>query len=116
MASNFAQVAMHNCDFPFPVTVSKRNIKEILNQPHKHYVEKNESILRLKSMFEESKFQGELTRRADEDFNSFLFETEIANEPSWFIVRKYDRGNDYLVYSISDQQELKSHIMSKENL
>lgn len=116
MASEFAQVAMYNRGFPFPVTVSKRNIKEILNQPHKHYAEKNESILRLKSMFEESKFQGELTRRADEDFNSFLFETEIANDPSWFIVRKYDRGNDYLVYSISDQQELKSHIMSKENL
>ena len=67
-------------------------------------------------MFEESKYQGELTRRADEDFNSFLFETEIANEPSWFIVRKYDRGTDYLIYSISDQSELKSHIKSKENL
>ena len=107
---------MNNRGFPFPVTVSKRNIKEILNQPHKHYSEKNESILRLKSMFEESIYQGELTRRADEDFNSYLFETEIANEPSWFIIRKYDRGTEYLIYSISDQSELKSHIKSKENL
>ena len=116
MASGFAQAIMYNRDFPFPVTVSKRNIKEILNQPHKHYAEKNESILRLKSLFEESMYQGELTRRADEDFNSYLFQTEIAKEPSWFIIRKYDRGSDYLIYSISDQPDLKSHIKSKENL
>ena len=67
-------------------------------------------------MFEESKFQGELTRRADEDFNSFLFETEIANEPSWFIVRKYDRGNDYLVYSLGPAGIEKPYNVKREPL
>ena len=61
-------------------------------------------------MFENSKFFGKLVRREKEDFDSFLFEIWIANESSWIIVRKYDRGGDCFIYSISDQSSLLDHL------
>jgi len=108
---------MYQVAFPHVVTISVRNIKEILNQPHKHYVEKNESLLGIKRLFENSKFFGKLVRREKEDFDSFLFGVWIANEPSWIIVRKYDRGGQCFIYSISDQASLLDHLEKpKENL
>ena len=108
---------MQHAVFPYIVTISIRNVKEILNQPHKHYVEKNESLLKIRNLFEDSKYHGELVRRAEEDLDSFLFETEIADEPSWIIVRKYDRGGQCFIYSISDQASLLDHLKKpKENL
>ena len=109
-ASLMAGLPMCHPAFPHVVTISVRNIKEILNQPHKHYIEKNESLLEIKCLFVNSKFFGKLVRREKEDFDSFLFEIWIANEPSWIIVRKYDRGGDCFIYSISDQSSLLDHL------
>lgn len=113
-AATLAQEEMNNGKFPHKVGISVRNIKEILNQPHKHYAEKNESILQIKELFEKADYLGQLNRRDGDQFDSFLFQTTIANEPSWILVRKYDRGSDYLIYSISDQSSLVSHLMKKE--
>ena len=109
-ASEMAGLPMYHPAFPHVVTISVRNIKEILNQPHKHYIEKNESLLEIKCLFENSKFFGKLVRREKEDFASFLFEIWIAKDPSWIIVRKYDRGGDCFIYSISDQSSLLDHL------
>lgn len=85
--------------------------------PEEIYAEKNESLLKIKDLFENSKYHGELVRRAEEDFDSYLFETKIADEPSWMIVRKYDRGGQCFIYSISDQASLLDHLKKpKENL
>jgi hypothetical protein len=115
LASSLIGSRLKNLGFPHSVTVSARNIKEILNQPHKHYREKNESVLHLDKLFEQSLYLGELDRRKGVDFDSFLFQTTIGNECSWIIVRKYDRGKDYIIYSISDQSNLLTHIKEKED-
>ena len=105
-----AGMPMYHVAFPHVVTISVRNIKEILNQPHMHYAEKNESLLEIKRLFENSKFYGKLMRREKEDFDSFLFEIWIVNDPSWIIVRKYDRGGYSYIYSISDQSSLLEYL------
>lgn len=100
-----------NEKFNKKVVISNRNIKELTNQPHKHYNEKNEAILRIDELFRNSDYLGELKKEhSDDDFSSFLFETKIANEKSWIVVRKYDRGTDYLIYSISDQPSITNYL------
>ncbi|MBR4787593.1 MAG: hypothetical protein IK013_06955 [Bacteroidales bacterium] len=115
-AKKFANADFFNEKFDNKVTISNRNIKELTNQPHKHYNEKNEAILKIDKLFHDSEYLGELTKEhPDDDFTSFLFETEIATEKSWIIVRKYDRGTDYLIYSISDQSVMTSFLKKKED-
>ena len=66
---------------------------------------------RIDELFRDSNYLGELTKEhPDDDFSSFLFETKIANEKSWIIVRKYDRGTDYVIYSISDQPSITNYL------
>lgn len=106
---------MKNADFPHLVTTTARCIKEILNQPHKHYAEKNESVLQIDILFETSTYLGTLIRKEKDDFISFLFQTSIANDPSWIIVRKYERSDDYCIYTISDQPNLLKYLKEKED-
>ena len=104
-----------NLEFRHSVYVTARNIKEILNQPHKHYAEKNEAVLQLETLFETSKYLGRLNRKEGDDFSSFLFQTSIANSPSWLIIRKYDRSNEYCIYTISDQSSLLNYLEKKKD-
>ena len=107
----FRNVEMTNKDFNHKVVVSGRSIKEILNQPHRYFNEKNETILKIDKLFSTSKFIGKLTKEnPKDDFISYLFETEIAKSKSWIIVRKYDLSKDYSIYSISDQERLLKYI------
>ena len=100
-----------NEKFNKTVKISNRNIKELTNQPHKHYNEKNEAILKIDELFRDSDYLGELTKEhPDDNFSSFLFETEIAAEKSWIIVRKYDTTSSYLIYSISDSEEIVNYV------
>lgn len=115
-AKKFADANFFNEKFDKIVTISNRNIKELTNQPHKHYNEKNEAVLRIDELFRDSNYLGELTKEhPNDDFTSFLFETEIAAEKSWIIVRKYDRGEDYLIYSISDHPVITNFLKKKED-
>ena len=110
-AKKFADMDFFNEKFNKKVVISNRNIKELTNQPHKYYNEKNEAILRIDELFRDSDYLGELKKEhSDDDFSSFLFETKIANEKSWIIVRKYDRGTDYVIYSISDQPSITNYL------
>ncbi len=113
-AKKFIGVQMANKDFDHHVVISGRNIKEILNQPHKHYNEKNEAILEIDNLFKTSKYKGELKKEnTNHNFSSYLFETKINNDESWIIVRKYDLSIDYTIYSISDQEVLLNYLKEK---
>lgn len=110
----FAGVEMTNSNFNHKVVLSGRNIKEILNQPHCSFNEKNEAILEIDKLFSSAMFIGELNKEnKTDDFTSYLFETNIAKNKSWIIVRKYDLSTKYTIYSISDQESLLSHIKTK---
>lgn len=110
-AKKFADMDFFNEKFNKTVKISNRNIKELTNQPHKHYNEKNEAILKIDELFRDSDYLGKLTKEhPDDNFSSFLFETEIAAEKSWIIVRKYDTTSSYLIYSISDSEEIVNYV------
>ncbi len=54
---------------------------------------------------------GELLKEnKTDDFTSYLFETTIAKDKSWIIVRKYFTTKEYWIYSISDQENLLNYI------
>lgn len=107
----FIDVEMTNDKFNHKVIISGRNIKEILNQPHRNFNEKNEAILKIDKLFNSSIFKGELNKEnKTDDFTSYLFETTIAKSKSWIIVRKYDLSTNYTIYSISDQKLLLNYL------
>ena len=111
----FRNVKMTNKDFNHEVVISVRNIKEILNQPHKNLNEKNEAILEIDKLFSSSTFKGELSKENETDgFTSYIFEIQIADSKSWIIVRKYDTTREFWIYSISDQEYLLKHLKKKE--
>ena len=89
--------------FPHDIRINVSGIKEWLNQPHKHYAEKNEALLRLPELLKESEYVG---TKADPKGREFIkvghiFKTEIANEPSWMIVSETIWG-EFQMHSVSD--------------
>lgn len=92
---------LRNKDFPHPVIISNAAIKEWLNQPHKHYKEKNELLLSIHSLFANSKYIGHTDDRRKDILTSHIFETTIAGDRSWIIVHEMTWG-EYKFYSVSD--------------
>ncbi len=95
-----------NPGFERPATLSKKSVKEFLNQPHKHYREKNELLTDIKRVFNSARYLG-----VNPEYNkpgvkySHIFSIELAGEPSWLIVREYDNGVCCL-YSCSDNPKI----------
>ena len=89
------------------IIVTKKAIKEWLNQPHKHYAEKNEMLLDIKAILANSKYLGRIDDyKNKKDIEGLhLFETEINGDKTWIIVREYKFGRMAL-YSISDSPEI----------
>ncbi|MBR4917767.1 MAG: hypothetical protein IKZ52_00935 [Bacteroidales bacterium] len=111
-AKKFCGQKILHAVFRHGVSISNRNIKEILNQPHKHFDKKNLAILELDKLFQQSIYLGSLKKQHPGDyFTSFLFKTTIENEDSWIIVRKYDTTPQYYLYCISDSDSLMQYIV-----
>jgi len=89
------------------IIVTKKAIKEWLNQPHKHYAEKNEMLLDIKAILANSKYLGRIDDyKNKKDIEGLhLFETNINGDKTWIIVREYKFGRMAL-YSISDSPEI----------
>jgi hypothetical protein len=89
--------------FPHDIRINVSGIKEWLNQPHKHYAEKNEALLRLPELLNEAEYVGTKADPKGRDFIKVghIFKTEIANEPSWMIVSETIWG-EFQMHSISD--------------
>lgn len=86
----------------FDITITRKGIKEFLNQPHILYFEKNELILEIDKVLSSAKYLG-----INESYNkegvlaSYIYETFIGKQKSWIIVRRYS-DNSVSLHSISD--------------
>ena len=89
--------------FPHDIYINMSGIKEWLNQPHRHYSEKNEALLRLPELLNDAEYIDAVPDPKGRDYimASHLFKTIIADSDSWIIINESIWG-EYLVHSISD--------------
>ena len=92
-------------NFPHKITISKKGIKEWLNQPHKHYESKNELLLKIDEVLSSSKYKGTLPDINNGSISAHLFETTINGDLSWIIVRLTPEGIARL-YSVTDSDKM----------
>lgn len=92
-------------NFEGQMRISNGGIKEWINQPHVHYMEKNEMLLRLQDVLDGSTYKGPGVDRHNTSIPIHLFEVKIKGDPSWIVAREI-RGEGILVYSISDSAEI----------
>ena len=85
------------------LSLNVSGIKEWLNQPHKHYAEKNEALLQLPELLLNSEYLGAKPDPKGRDYirNGHIFKTTIAEEISWIIISETIWG-ECLVHSVSD--------------
>ena len=101
-----------NEEFGKEITITGRGIKEWLNQPHKHYAEKNELILDIKEVIAKSKYLDFGKDKHDPKAKAHLFEIEIEREKSWIVVRELADGTINL-HSISDSENILNVLKEK---
>lgn len=89
------------------ISVSGRSIDEWTNQPHMHMQEKNELLLHIQEALKQSTYRGFGNDKSTKPGSKFihLFETTIAGDKSWIIVKEYQDGK-CLLYSVSDSEEI----------
>lgn len=89
--------------FPHDIYINMSGIKEWLNQPHRHYAEKNEALLNLPKLMQESEYLDSVADPKGRDYivASHLFRTKIAEADSWIIVNE-TIWSEFLVHSVSD--------------
>lgn len=82
------------------VHFTTKGIKEAINQPHKHYYEKNKAIPYVKELIRKSKYvkTAKGAKKQGEYFHYFM--TNIGGEPSYIVVKQ--RGKNFDFYSIVD--------------
>lgn len=86
--------------------ISNKGVKEWINQPHKHLAAKNELILDIKNVLNNSKYLGFGPDKHDpSSAKVHIFETVINGDNSWIIIRELHDGQ-FKIYSISDNPEI----------
>lgn len=84
-------------------TISKRGVKEWLNQPFFDIQAKNEALLDLQNLIESSRYCGSGVDKHFQEVTLHLFETTMGGRKCWIIVRQNHTG-EYLIYSVSDNE------------
>lgn len=110
-AAHFKNEHLINSDFKHDVTVSEAGIKEWLNQPHKHFREKNEMLLEIDKVFRKAEYIG-YNRDSKERQNvvwSHIFEIEISGDKSWIVVHEMDWG-EFKLHGVSDGESITTGI------
>lgn len=89
--------------FPHDIYINMSGIKEWLNQPHRHYAEKNEALINLTSLLYESEYLGAVPDPKGRDYIKMghIFKTSIAEETSWIIISETIWG-ECMIHSVSD--------------
>ena len=102
---------LENPGFERPATLSKKSVKEFLNQPHKHYREKNELLMDIKRIFNSARYLG-INPAYDKKGlkHTHIFEIELCGEKSWLLLREYEDGRCYL-YSCSDSPKIATGLI-----
>jgi hypothetical protein len=103
---NLARKTVIHDVFGRSIIFSMGGIKEYLNQPHKHYQEKNELIKKITNIIRASQYRGETKYNGK---TSHIFEIEILGDKSWIIANEV-RGKGVLFYSISDSAKVLTNI------
>lgn len=86
-------------------TISKRGVKEWLNQPFFDIQAKNEALLDLQNLIESSRCCGSGVDKHMPTAALTLFETKIKNHKSWIIVRRFHNGKS-IIWSVSDNPSI----------
>ena len=104
--NNLANQSIYHDVFGKNIEFTVKGIKEYLNQPHKHYFEKNQMIKNIKKVLKRSEYKG-FTK-----YNgriSHIFEIKIKDDASWLIANEY-QGRGIIFYSISDSEKVLTGI------
>lgn len=97
---------------PAPVEISKRAVKEWLNQPFADMEAKNEALLELPQLLQDAVYRGCGADKHDPIMNAHLFEINIGNVKSWIIIREvYKQG--FKLHSLTDNSEILKIIKKK---
>ena len=85
------------------VVFTMKGIKEAVNQPHVHYLEKLEAIPHIVDLFEDSVYAGQSLDESRSDYVYRYYATTIADEISFIVIREtlYTGLVDF--YSIVDK-------------
>lgn len=104
--SKLAGKSVSNPDIGKEIKFTKTGIKEFLNQPHKHYSQKNKMLMSIRNVLKKAKYLGK------SDFKnkpgivaSHIFETQLKGDKTWLIVRESSNG-DLNLYSITDSDKV----------
>ena len=93
------------------IGISAASIKEYINQPHSHYFEKNELVARIDDVLKNAKYLGiNPTYDKPNVKTSYIYETEVAGEKSWLIVREYFNG-DILFHGCSSDPQIATGLI-----
>ena len=92
------------------ILISRASIKEYLNQPHKHFVEKNETLLQIDKLLQNAEYLGEHAPYKQSAINrgvisEHIFGITIADETSYLIVWEFEDGRKIL-HGVSDSDNV----------
>lgn len=94
--------------------VSNKGVKEWLNQPHVHLAEKNELILDIQNVLNQSKYLGYGADKHDPlSAKAHIYEISIIGNKSWIIIRELHDGS-IKIHSISDNEDILKIILGNK--
>lgn len=98
---------LENKSFGQEIQVTIKGIKELLNQPHRHYAFKNELILDIKHVIRQAVYKGYTPYHKENPMyvRSHIFEITLQGDKTWIIVREDVDGN-MVFHSISDSDKV----------
>ena len=104
---------LSNEAFGKPISLSRKGIKEWINQPHMHYMEKNEMLLSIGEVMKSARYVGSGPDRHNASITMHLFEVRIKGDKSWIVVREMNDGTARL-HSISDNGRILDFIKKRD--
>lgn len=84
------------------VTFTNKSLKEILNQPHDFYIEKNQAVYALKNIMANAKFLKSAPDLSGKNKQFHYFKIVVKGKPSYVVVKETFSG-EKIVYSIVDK-------------
>ena len=101
------RASFFNRTFKRAIKITGSGIDEWLNQPHKHYVEKNEMLLSIGEVIERADYLGKSQYKGRV---THIFETVLCGELTWIVVTDVP-GRGATIHSISDSENILKEII-----
>lgn len=95
-----------------PITISRKSVKEWLNQPFADVEAKNEALLQLPKLYQQSQYMGYVDDIHDPEMKAYIHETIIGEITCWIITRAlYKQG--VRLHSITDNPNILKMLKKK---